>query len=325
MTLIGWYAKQRLKYLIAFLLISILFWYVFVREWKSYDTPFCYKEKCKIETAYGKDSRGGNCFGRKCIAGNCVGEGCRGGDCTGFNCKAGDCYGLNCTPGRCTDPTCKSKKDNNKTSPTFGQEIGCTQGKCADGRAYEIKRGKLRKYLKHLPENTTYNNQYCDDILAADQMKKSGTKESKIWESNMKISKIKFYHKGWQGVNYKKPKREGADPIIIQRDPIVDTIPSIYKGDNCQWCTQNNNNETCSDFKPKHEIEMTGADKDIIKDKWTWIEGTEQGCFPRDSNGIVINCKLHPTKDDRVTFQHEMVQISNNQYKCKICNRTCSV
>ena len=41
-----------------------------------------------------------------------------------------------------------------------------------------------------MPENTTYNKKYCDTILAADQMKKSGTKESKIWKPDMKISKI---------------------------------------------------------------------------------------------------------------------------------------
>ena len=77
MGLIGWYAKRRLKYLIIFILISVIlisviFWYFFVREWKPFDTDACFKDKCKIETAYGKDSRGGNCTGYKCVAGNCV-------------------------------------------------------------------------------------------------------------------------------------------------------------------------------------------------------------------------------------------------------------
>ena len=330
MTLFGWYVKQRMRYLLAFLLISILFWYVFVREWKPYDTPFCYVDRdgprCKVETAYGKGSRGGNCFGRKCTAGNCVGEGCRAGDCTGFNCKAGDCYGIDCIPGRCKDPTCKSKTDNNKTSPTFGQEIGCIQDKCADGRAYDIKAGAFRKYLKHLPENTAYNKQYCDQIIAQNQMKESGTKNSKVWKPDMKISKVKFYHKGWQAVNYSKPKREPSKPIVLQKDPIIDTIPSIYKGDNCQWCVKDENNfEVCSNFKPKYEVEMTGPDKKKIKDKWTWEPGDIFGCFPRDSDGIVINCKQRQTRDGRITFQHDMVQIDYNTFQCKYCNRTCKI
>ena len=120
-------------------------------------------------------------------------------------------------------------------------------------------------------------------------------------------------------------------------DPIIDTKPGIYKGDNCQWCTNQDirkegseyitydlGKEVCSNYKPKHEIEKTGPDKDIIKDKWTWEEGDIYECFPRDANGIVIDCDMHPTDDDRVTWQHQMVQVDDKTFRCKICNRTCT-
>lgn len=338
MALLGWYAKQRMKYLVVFLLISLLFYLAFMRQWEPYDTPFCFKDKCIVPPAYGKNSRGGNCFGNKCKAGSCVGENCRGGDCSGFNCKAGDCYGLNCTPGRCNDPTCKKKTDKDKTSPTYGQEIGCTQGKCGDGRAYDIVRGPLHKFTKNLPENTTLNKQYCDTVKAASQIKKSGTKESSIWKKEMKIPVVRYYHKGWQKTSYTKPKRKEGEPIIVQLDPIMDTKPSIYKGDNCQWCTNQGirsigggeydtydlGKEVCSNFKPKREEEKTGPDKDIIKDKWTWEPGEIYECFPRDQSGLVIDCDMHPTSDGRVTWQHQMVQVDYNTFRCKICNRTCS-
>ena len=327
MGLIGWYAKRRIKYLVVFILISIVFWYFFVREWKPYDTDPCFKDKCKIETAYGKDSRGGNCTGSKCFAGNCVGENCRAGDCFGKLCKAGDCYGLNCTPGTCKDTNCKSKKDNNKASPTYGQEIGCVQGKCADGRAYDIDRGKNRKYLKHFPENTYSNKQYCDTVLAQSELKNSGTKnkDTKIWKSDMKIRKILFYHKGLKNVTFKKDSRKDPDPIIVQRDPIMETIPLIYKGDNCQWCTKYQGYENCSNYKPKHKTEEVGPkNKKEKKDKWTWEPGDIYKCYPRDNKGIVINCDQRSLDDGRITFQHDMVQIDQNTFRCKYCNRTCT-
>lgn len=330
MALLGWYAKQRMKYLIVFLLISLIFWYLFLREWKPFDTPFCYKEKCIIPTAYGKGSRGGNCFGRKCKAGNCVGEDCRAGDCSGFNCKAGDCYGLNCTPGRCNDPTCKKKTDNDKSSPTYGKEIGCVQGKCGDGRAYDIDRGKYYKFQRKFPENTTMNKQYCDTVIVNQDVTKSGLNDidkstgSKIWKPSMKIYKKEYYHKGLKPASYSVPKRGDGKPIYVQRDPIIDTEPSIYKGENCQWCTSYTGSEICSDFKANHSIEKTGANKEIIKDKWTWGMGKTFECFPRDADGIVIDCDMHPTSDGRVTWQHQMVKVSNNEFRCKICNRTCT-
>ena len=59
---------------------------------------------------------------------------------------------------------------------------------------------------------------------------KAPLKGHKVSHSNNKV-KRKFFP-NLKNVTFKKDSRKDPDPIIVQRDPIMETIPLIYKGDN---------------------------------------------------------------------------------------------
>jgi hypothetical protein len=345
MSLIGWYAKIKLKHTLAFIIFGILIWLFFFHPTLEYSTTNnkCFKDNCTVLTAFGKGNTGGDCFGKKCKAGDCRGLSCVAGSCFNDNCIAGNCIGENCVAGACKGEKCKA-------GDCYG--VNCKPGESvktngADGRPYDIQRNPLYNYTRILKNNSYFNANTCntnlDNAPYSSMLKPTLYKTNNYyygWQYTKKnpmynIEKIlKQPHKSAQFIPWTPPSRKDGEPIIDRNEKIIGTLPEIFKGPNCQWCgyyLQPNDSKLL--FYLKNNALPGFFSKPVCNNKypsqtinsWEWIDGSELNCYPRDIEGFVIPCNWHlDNRTQKYTYQHNMVPKLNNIFQCTICKRQCT-
>ncbi|VVU94911.1 hypothetical protein CPAV1605_636 [seawater metagenome] len=337
---LGWFAKIKLKHGIAYIIIFVLLWYLFVYTLSSYSTGNCNTDNCKVPTAYGELQMGGNCKGKACKAGDCEGVGCMAGNCEGDFCQAGNCQGENCKAGQCTGKKCKAGDcygigcESNTCTDVDCEN--CKQQECADGRPYDIKRNLFYPVTRLFKDNTIFNPTLCDNYLTKSCLAPTGIGGGSCLNHiyNPTVSELEYYNSGWQKPDWSKPKPEEGEPAVVQRTKIINSKPKVYKAQNCQWCGKdsNLNIKQCSPYVPVYSPKLLPIyDKNqVLKGyrlEWSWIKGSESVCYPRNNSEYVIPCNWNQNPDTKIfSYQHNMVKIqgTKNQYQCTICKRTCS-
>lgn len=234
--IIGWYARRQLGYLLLFIIFISIIYFFFIRQQTDIISIGCIRNGCNATSAIGNEIISDNCIGIGCHAGDCYGEECVAGSCHGVGCIGGNCYGTNCIVGKCYDPNCPEDKENR----------GLCKPNCSWGRAYEMPKSKNKYYEKiktYLPQNTYFNKNNCikPNLISENLLKDNNL----LYNINIKGA---YYYNG-EFLSLNEIKTKIAKGLIIDdkkgliryNDPIISTIPNLYKNNNCNWQTNNIN------------------------------------------------------------------------------------
>jgi hypothetical protein len=255
---IGWFARRQLGIIIVLTIILIFLYYCIYKKQNDTVSVGCTRNGCFATKCYGPKCKGDNCLGIGCHAGTCYGEECQGGTCEGPGCKGGDCYGVNCKVGSCVDPNCPNDKE----------QQGLCKPNCYWGRAYNLPSfdEPIKSIKNLLPFNTMFNKNYCvKPYYISESLVKDDTKLY-----NFKIAGANYYYGGFLSLEEIQDKVKKGSVIDDKKglirldDPIVSTIPKLYKNWNCLWETQfndknisakllNNYNKTSASNVDRHD------------------------------------------------------------------------
>ena len=290
---IGWFMKQRILKILLVFIISIIFTFVFFFNYQHSISDGCTRQDCYTTPCSGNLCQATGCKGNNCKAGDCYGEECEAGDCEGIGCRAGDCYGLNCFPGKCIDPTCRGeRKLRNKCKPF-----------CLDGRAYTLPKTEAYHIIKYLPKDTILNPNFC-----------SKKKKVFIFDSenihNFTVDYINLYTSGYikfEDWLIKDKLQKGKSFVLTDDSQFLNTIPDVYKNENCEWATNFKNIEITSEFKPYFNIKNK---------EYTWIK-KNLFAMPLNDQGNEENCTKPKPKGEP---KHTMKIVSNYNVRYKINN-----
>ena len=231
---IGWFARRKLGLILIIILILIFLYHYVYKKQNDIISVGCTRNGCFATPCYGPKCKGDNCLGIGCHASSCYGEECQGGICEGPGCKGGDCYGANCKVGNCVDPNCPNDKE----------QQGLCKPNCSWGRAYNLPYpDKPIKSIKSvLPYNTAFNKNYCvKPYYISESLVKD---DAKLY--NFNIDGANYYYGGFLSLEEIQDKVKKGSVIddkkglIRLNDPIINTIPNIYKNENCMWETKFN-------------------------------------------------------------------------------------
>jgi hypothetical protein len=255
---IGWFVRRKLGLIFIIILILIFLYYYVYKKQNNIASVGCTRNGCFATPCYGPNCKGDNCVGIGCHAGSCYGEACQGGTCEGPGCKGGDCYGANCKVGNCVDPNCPNNKE----------KLGLCKPNCSWGRAYNLPSPDepIKSIKNLLPYNTSFNKNYCvKPYYISESLVKD---DAKLY--NFKIAGANYYYGGFLSFEEIQDKVKKGSIIDDKKglvridDPIISTIPKIYKNWNCLWETNfntksisakllNNYNKTNVDNVERHD------------------------------------------------------------------------
>lgn len=235
---IGWFGRKRIGYIIIIVIILVIIYYFFYKKQSEVISIGCINNGCKATPCYGPECNADNCTGIGCHAGDCYGEGCNGGTCEGTGCKGGDCYGSNCIVGKCIDPNCPETKEKD----------GLCTPNCSKGRAYNIPKSSeniVNTIKNNLLFNTYFNQNLC---IKPNYISQTMLKDDKILY-NFDVKGAYYYYGGYNSIDEikdlvsKGTVIDDVKGVIRYNDPIMSTVPNIYKNNNCNWSTIYDNNE----------------------------------------------------------------------------------
>jgi len=228
----GWFARRHIGFVVIVILLLLFIYFFFIRKQPNIDSIGCQRNSCKATPCYGPECSGDNCIGIGCHAGDCYGEGCEAGACQGNGCKGGDCYGPNCIVGQCTDPDCLPDKEKQ----------GLCKPNCSWGRAYNLPiptNPTLQSIKSSVPFNTLLNPNMC---IKPFNITNNLIKDDKTLY-NFPIQGANYYYGGFASIDEVKDivaKGTVIDEVkglVRYNDPIISTIPNLYKDLQCNWST----------------------------------------------------------------------------------------
>lgn len=232
--LIGWFLRRKLGLIFIIIILLIFLYYFMYKKQEDTISIGCTRNGCFATTCHGSKCKGDNCTGIGCHAGSCYGEECKGGTCEGTGCKGGDCYGANCKVGNCIDLNCPNDKE----------QQGLCKPNCSWGRAYNLQSydEPINTIKNILPYNTAFNKNYCvKPYYISESLVKDDTKLY-----NFNIAGANYYYGGFLSFKEIQDKVKKGSVIDDKKglvrldDPIISTIPNIYKNWNCLWETKFN-------------------------------------------------------------------------------------
>jgi DNA-directed RNA polymerase subunit RPC12/RpoP len=243
--IIGWFARRQLGYVIVIAIIVVLLYYFFYKEQDNIIGQGCIRNSCYATPSIGSEVNGDNCIGIGCHAGDCYGEGCHAGTCEGVGCVGGNCYGANCIVGKCKDPNCTEDKE----------QLGICKPNCKWGRAYDMVQSNsntYRSFKNVLKKNTYFNKNNC---IKPTKITENLIKDDKTLY-NIRIKGANYYNGDFLSLDEIKAKLakgvviDDKKGLVRYEDPIISTIPYIYKNDTCNWCTKHNGISMCAKYAP---------------------------------------------------------------------------
>jgi hypothetical protein len=259
---IGWFAKKKIGVVLIIIFILFIIYFCFYKQQSTVVSIGCTNNGCYATPCIGPSCTADNCTGDGCHAGDCYGESCTGGTCEGVGCRGGNCYGIYCKVGKCVDPNCPNDKE----------QQGLCVPNCDWGRAYNIQQSSndiAKKIKNSLPYNTQFNQNLCINPFTITEKLISDNKTV----YNYDIKGAYYYYGGYNSLAEIKNKiKEGnvIDPVkgLVRRDdPIIETIPQLYKNYNCEWETIYNDKTIAAKYSNNYNKSVTN---NVTSRDYTW-------------------------------------------------------
>lgn len=303
--IIGWYAKKKIGIIIVLILILIFIYICFYKKQTDVISYGCNHNGCIASACHGSECNADNCIGIGCHAGSCYGEKCVAGSCDGSGCKGGDCYGSGCIIGKCTDPNCPPDKEKQ----------GLCKPNCTWGRAYNLQKPTefLYNIKKMLPFNTLLNRNYC---VKPHYISETLVKDNNVLY-NFNIHGAYYYNGGFLSLDEIKNKIASGSIIdddkglIRYDDPIINTIPKLYKNNNCDWETVFNNKKITAYYKNNYNKKLIN---NIEQHNYTW-NSLKTPVVYLDTKGNETMCptllNLGPHSFNNINFYLDIEQLKD--------------
>lgn len=233
---IGWFVRKKIAKILILLVICIIFSFLIFYNYTHLESNGCVRPDCYTTPCSGWNCISTGCRGTNCKGGDCYGEDCKAGDCEGIGCRAGDCYGLYCQPGECIDPTCRGDRKRDGLCTPF----------CENGKAYTLPVTEAYHIVKYLPKDSILNPNFCSNKQKTYMFDSDRMYNFNVEYINLYTSGIKKYE-DWL---VKEKTYKGKSFVLSNDTQFIGSIPEVFKGENCEWCSTFKNNVIKANFKP---------------------------------------------------------------------------